>query len=155
MWRFYRGNENNLEVYFNVSYDQREQAKRLKLRWDSDKKMWGYNFLIEDYEGEESGTFIFDELIESKALKNFKVVSMVYNSCKVSKDVVDMYNCTRLVKRKFEDIYKKSGREQFDENLSKVVRRLNIYKEMHEEDEIDIPIYKFILRKQRKRNKNI
>ena len=66
------------KVYFNIAYDQRDEAKKLGYRWDADNKSW-YKYLTYS-EDLELHYFINDTLNEPYIYEKYaKIISSFDN----------------------------------------------------------------------------
>ena len=41
-------NCNKVRIYINVPYAQKDEAKKFKSRWDSDRKLWYFDYQADD-----------------------------------------------------------------------------------------------------------
>ena len=66
------------KVYFNIAYDQRDEAKKLGYRWDADKKCW-YKWFVHS-ENVEFHYFINDAFNEPYIYEKYaKMISSIDN----------------------------------------------------------------------------
>jgi hypothetical protein len=100
---------NKVRIYINVPYALKEEAKKLKARWDSDKKLWFF-----DYEADDNFEYANGKI---KLLSKFEINSIVHkwyeNDDPKFKNIVEYFNNEAKLAKKRLKI------EELIENLSK------------------------------------